>query len=91
MILAGKSILVVKSISITILLTHLANARHMHTGTDHKKNEEVCRVPPRAYSDAPVINVNFLPARSERNPDSRAPTRAPMENTDTIAPYVDIQ
>ena len=54
--------------------------------TDQRKNENVCRVPPSAYSEPPTIIVTFLPARSERGPDSRAPTRAPMENTETIAP-----
>ena len=39
-----------------------------------------------AHEEAPTITVTFLPAKSESSPDSRAPTRAPMENTDTTAP-----
>jgi hypothetical protein len=38
--------------------------------------------------EAPTIRLTFLPAKSESSPDRRAPTRAPMENTDTIAPSV---
>ena len=40
-----------------------------------------------AHEEAPTITVTFLPAKSESSPDSRAPTRAPMENTDTTVPY----
>ena len=36
---------------------------------------------------APMITVTFLPAKSESSPDTRAPTRAPMENIETIVPY----
>jgi hypothetical protein len=54
---------------------------------DQRKKDNVCRVPPSAYNEPPTIRVTFLPAKSESSPDARAPTRAPMENTDTIAPY----
>lgn len=40
-----------------------------------------------AHEEAPTVTVTFLPAKSESRPESRAPTRAPMENTDTIEPY----
>ena len=44
-------------------------------------------IAPIAHEEAPTITVTLLPAKSESRPDSRAPTKAPMENTDTIAPY----